>query len=106
MYVVVGHHKESNVYYIQLLNKDWKGHPKVVNRHQIYDLNQSGPPSESLIKDDDFVVIPSILSQNNSKSNIFSDSTLPYTHHYNTRSKPKAATAGRQAAVKTKVTHL
>ena len=46
VYVMVGHHKESNVYYIQLLNKDRKGHPKVVNRCQIYDLSQSSPPSE------------------------------------------------------------
>ena len=39
IYVVVGHHQETNVYYIQLLNPDHKGHPKVVNHHQIYDLN-------------------------------------------------------------------
>ena len=25
MYVVIGHHHESNVYYVQLLNKDHKG---------------------------------------------------------------------------------
>ena len=31
VYVVVGHHKKPNVYYIQLLNKDKPGHPKVVN---------------------------------------------------------------------------
>ena len=39
IYVVAGHHQEPNVYYIQLLNYDCKGHPKVVNCHQLYDLN-------------------------------------------------------------------
>ena len=29
--VMVGHHHEPNVYYVQLLSKDCKGHPKVVN---------------------------------------------------------------------------
>ena len=47
IYVVVGHHQEPNVYYIQLLNSDHKGHPKVVNCHQLYDLNQSCLPLES-----------------------------------------------------------
>ena len=45
MYVVIGHHHEPNMYYIQLLNKDCKGHPEVVNQCQIYDLNRSSPPS-------------------------------------------------------------
>ena len=31
IYVIVGHHKEPNVYHIQLLNADKKGLPKVVN---------------------------------------------------------------------------
>ena len=31
VYVMIGHHKEPNVYYIQLLNKDKLGQPKVVN---------------------------------------------------------------------------
>ena len=35
VYVVFGHHDEPNVYYVQLLNKDHKSHPKVVNHHQI-----------------------------------------------------------------------
>ena len=40
IYVVVSHHQEPNVYYIQLLNSDCKRHPKVVNCHQFYyDLN-------------------------------------------------------------------
>ena len=39
MYVIVGHHSDLNVYYIQLLNKDKPGSQKVVNRHQLFDLN-------------------------------------------------------------------
>ena len=39
IYVVVAHHQEPNVYYIQLLNSECKGHPKVVNHCQLYDLN-------------------------------------------------------------------
>ena len=31
MYVVVDQHREPNVYYVQLLNKEKPGHPKVVN---------------------------------------------------------------------------
>ena len=31
IYVMVGHHKDPNVYYIQFLNKDKSGSPKVVN---------------------------------------------------------------------------
>ena len=75
------------MYYVQLLNKDHKGYPKVVNHHQIYDLNRSSPPLESLDsdpKDDDIPVVPSFLTRNNNGSNItsFSDPSLP--HHYNT----------------------
>ena len=53
---------------IQFLNKDHKGHPKVVNCCQIYDLNRSSLPSESLDsdpKDGDILVIPSFLTRNN-----------------------------------------
>ena len=39
IYIVVGHHDEPNVYYIQLLNSDKKALPKVVNRCQLFDLN-------------------------------------------------------------------
>ena len=49
IYVVVGHHKEPNVYYIQLLNLDKKGLPKVVNQHQLFDLNCSSPPSVTIL---------------------------------------------------------
>ena len=45
VYVVVGHHSEPNVYYIQLLNKDKPGPPKVVTRHQLFNLKWSEPPS-------------------------------------------------------------
>ena len=98
---VVGHHHEPNMYYIQLLNKDHKGHPKVVNHHQIYDLNHSSPPSESLgsnSKDGDTSVVPSFLHHNHNGSNIttFVDPIVP--HHYNTRSKLKATAAGRQVS--------
>ena len=48
IYLVVAHHQEPNVYYIQLLNSEHKGHPKVVNHCQLYDLNQSSPLLESL----------------------------------------------------------
>ena len=38
VYVVVGHHEEPNVYYIKLLSADKDAKPKVVNRHQLFDL--------------------------------------------------------------------
>ena len=65
IYVVVGHHQEPNMYYIQLLNSDHKEHPKVVNHHQLYDLNQSCLPSVSLGSESeghDVPVIPSFLA--------------------------------------------
>ena len=86
--MVVGHHHEHNVYYIQLLNKDCKGHPKVVNHHQIYDLNHSSPPSESLgsdPKDGDILVVPSFLHCNHNESNITTFTDPIVLHHYNTR---------------------
>ena len=109
VYVIIGHHNKPNVYYIQLLIKDHKGHPKVVNQCQIYYLNRSSPPLESLDsdpKDGDISVVLSFLTRNNNRSNItsFADPSLP--HHYNTRSKLKAAATGRQVVVKTHVTHL
>ena len=109
MCMVVGHHHEPNVYYIQLLKKDHKSRPKVANHHQIYDLDHSSPPSESSdsnSKDGDTLVVPSFLHYNHNGSNIttFVDPIIP--HHYNTRSKLKVAAAGRQAVVKTQVTYL
>ena len=86
----------------------------MVNHHQIYDLNRSSPPSESLDsdpKDDDISVVPSFLARktNGSNNTFFADPLLP--HHYSTRSKLKAAATGRQVVVETqlpiyKVFHL
>ena len=107
VYVVVGHHLEPNVYYIQLLNTDKPGPPKVVNQCQLFDLNCASPPSEATSPNGDFAVIPSFL-QPKSISNLHNLNTtniLP-SHHYNTRSKHKAATTVRQAEVNTIITHL
>ena len=38
IYVVVGHHKEPNVYYIKLLSADKDTQPKLVNHHQLFNL--------------------------------------------------------------------
>ena len=74
VYIVVGHHQEEpNVYYIQLLNSSKPGQPKVVNRHQLYDLKRSVTPSTSSLDDDGFASIPSFLSRqrhHNFSSNI------------------------------------
>ena len=109
IYVVVAHHQEPNVYYIQLLNSDCKGHPKVVNRHQLYDLNQSCLLSESSTYgsgDGDVLVIPSFLSRNSKGSNILNFTEPPVQHHYNTRSKPKGAANVQSAAVEIQVIYL
>ena len=109
VYVVVGHHQESNVYYIQLLNPDCKSKPKVVNCHQIYDLNHSQSPSESQGSepgDNGNSAIPSFFAGKFSGSHnslIFDPHS---THHYNTWSKLKATTVSRQTVVDTQVTHL
>ena len=107
MYVIVGHHSEPNVYYIQLLNKDKPGSQKVVNQHQLFDLKWSKPPSvASTSPDGDPTVVPSFLNPK-SKSNIYNlDTNTNTSHHYNTRSKHKAATAGRQVEVNTIITYL
>ena len=97
------------MYYIQLLNSDHKGHPKVVNRRQLYDLNRSGPLSESSTcgsGDSDVLVIPSFLSRNSKGSNISNFTELPVQHHYNTRSKPKGAANVHLEAAEIQVTHL
>ena len=109
IYVMVVHHQEPNVYYIQLLNSDHKGHPRVVNRHQLYDLNQSCPLSESSTfgsEDCDVPVIPSLLSRNTNQSNISNFTEPAVQHHYNTRSKPKGAANVQSEAVEIQVTHL
>ena len=104
MYIVVGHHLEPKVYYIQLFNKDKLGPQKVVNRHQLFNLKWSQPPSVVSMNSDP--AVPSFLHPK-SKLNVYNlDSDTNTFHHYNTRSKHKAATTGRQAEVNTIITHL
>ena len=109
IYVVVCHHQEPNVYYIQLLSQDHKSKPKGVNCHQLYNLNWSISPSTSWdleSRDDGYPVLPCFLAgkSQGSYNSLFSD---PHsTNHYNTHSKLKAATAGRQVVVESQVTHL
>ena len=103
------HHQDLNVYYIQLLSQDCKSKPKVVNCHQLYNLNWSISPSASWdlkSRDDGYPVLPCFLAgkSQGSYNSLFSD---PHSiNHYNTHSKLKAATAGRQAVVESQVTHL
>ena len=101
IYVMFGHHKEPKVYYIQLLDKDKPGSPKLINQHQLFDLNHSSPPSmaDNSQDDDDPAVIPSFLHPK-VKNNI-NNCSQQNIHPYNTRAKHKAATAGRQAKVNT-----
>ena len=109
VYIVVSHHDKPNMYYVQLLNKDHKNHPKVVNCHQIYNLNRSTPPSEFMdsdAKDDDISAVPSFLARKTDGSNNTSFADLLLPHHYNTRSKLKVANTGWQVVVETQVTHL
>ena len=61
VYIVVGHHSEPNVYYIQLLNKDKPGTPKVVNWHQLFDLKWSEPPSVASTSPNGDSAVPSFL---------------------------------------------
>ena len=107
MYIVVGHHVEPNVYYVQLLNTDKPGPPKAVNQCQLFDLNRTSPPSEATSPNGDFAVIPSFLHPKPTTKlhNLDTTTDLP-DHHYNTRPKRKAATTGRQAEVNTIITHL
>ena len=107
MYVVVGHHTEPNVYYIQLLNQDKSGHPKVVNQCQLFNLKWSQPPSVASTSPNGDYAVPSFLhpKSNLNLYNYHSDNIYP-SHHYNTRSKCKAATTGRQAEVNTIITYL
>ena len=109
VYIVVGHHQEEpNVYYIQLLNSSKPGQPKVVNRHQLYDLKRSVPPSTSSLDDDGFASIPSFLNSqhhHNFLSNVGDDiQVIP--HHYSTRSKCKTAATVNSGVVEAIVTHL
>ena len=107
MYVIVGHHSEPNVYYIQLLNKDKPGPPKVVNQHQLFNLKWSEPLSVASASSNSDPAVPSFLHPK-SKLNTYNSNSnnINPSHHYNTRSKHKAATTGRQAEVNTIITHL
>ena len=117
IYIVVGHHKEPNIYYIKLLSANKDAQPKEVNRHQLFDLKQSVPPSVSRNSADELATVPSFLHTNNklnsgSQSNnldlsINLDSAKDTaTHQYNTRAKRKATTPVRPVAVETIVTCL
>ena len=109
VYIVVGHHQEEpNVYYIQLLNSSKPGQPKVVNRHQLYDLKRSVPPSVSSLDDDGFASIPSFLNRqcHNFSSNVGDNVNQCIPHHYSTHSKCKTAATVNTVVVETIVTHL
>ena len=108
IYVIVGHHQEPNVYYIQLLNSSKPSQPKVVNRHQFFDLKRSEPPSASPSGDDGFAPIPSFLHrQLPNFSSTFSNSNDQHnSHHYSTCSKHKAATTVNPVVVETIITHF
>ena len=107
VYVVVSHHEGPNVYYIQPLNADKKGLPKVVNQHQLFDLNNSSPPSVTNSFYGDFVTVPFFLNTSKSKSNInFNSNVQQQPHHYNTRHKHKTTATSRQIVAETIVTYL
>ena len=89
-FVVIGHHKDPNVYIIQSLDK--KGPKKVVNRRQLFDLkrSQGDPlPSDPSIKGPKFD--PSVTKKLRNKPQI--------CHPYGTRSKTKAASTSVQSDV-------
>ena len=108
IYVVVGHHQEPNVYYIQLLNSSKPGQPRVVNRRQLFDLKRSEPPSASPTGDDGFALVPSFLHRQptNFMSNFSHSNDSHVSHHYSTCSNCKAATTVNLVVVETIVTHL
>ena len=110
MYVVVGHHQEEpNVYYIQLLNSNKPGQPKVVNRRQLYDLKRSVPPSTVSLDIDGFSPIPSFLDRKHhliSSPHVGDHNSDSLSHHYSTLSKRKTAATVNSGVVKTIITHL
>ena len=120
VYEVVDHHKEPNVYYIKRLDADKYTQPKVVNRHQLFDLKRSVPPSVNRNSVDDLASVPSYL-HNNSKSNFGfssdvdsdSDSTINLdsakgtaSHHYNTRARHKATAPVRPVVACKRLLHV
>ena len=89
-FVVIGHHKDPNVYIIQSLDK--KGPKKVVNRRQLFDLkrSQGDPlPSDPSIKGPKFDL--SVTKKLRNKPQI--------CHPYGTRSKTKAASTSVRSDV-------
>ena len=104
--VMIGHHEELNVYYIQFLNSSKPGQPKVVNRCQLYDLKRSSPPSTLSSDDDGFVVVPSFLSRWSNQSNISNTNDIYPSYHYSTCSKCKTAATVGPVVVETIVTHF
>ena len=108
IYVVVGHHQEPNVYYIQLLNSSKPSQPKVVNWHQLFDLKRSEPSSASPSGDDGFAPVPSFLHRQptNCSSNFSNSNDQHNSHHYSTRSKCKAAATVNPVVVETIITHF
>ena len=112
VYMVVGHHKEPNVYYIRLLSADKETQPKVVNHRQLSNLKRSVPPSVGRNSDIDLATVPSFL--HNRKSNLGLSSNVDLNldtsinldsvkgtamPHYNTRARQKATAAVRPVAV-------
>ena len=88
-FVVIGHHKDPNVYIIQSLDK--KGPKKVVNRRQLFDLKRSqGDPltSDPSIKGPKFD--PKVRKLRDKPQ---------ICHPYGTRSKTKAASTSLQSDV-------
>ena len=122
VYVVVGHHEEPNVYYIRQLSAGKDTQPKVVNRHQLFDLKRSVPPSVDRNSEDDLATVPSFLHINR-KSNLGSSSNIKHNlnldtsinldsatgtamPHYNTRARQKATAVVRPVAAETIITFL
>ena len=120
VYQVVDHHKEPNVYYIKRLDADKYTQPKVVNRHQLFDLKRSVPPSVNRNSVDDLASVLSYLHNNNKSNFGFSsdvDSDLDSTinldsakgtasHHYNTRARHKATAPVRPVVAEMIITCL
>ena len=115
-FVVVDHHKEPNVYYIKRLSADKDVQPKVVHRHQLFDLNQSAPPSVGRNSVDGLATVPSFLHNNRNfraSSNVDLDisdnlnsAKGTATHHYDTRAKRKVTTPVRPVVAETTITCL
>ena len=90
-FVIIGHHKDPNVYIIQPLDK--KGPKKVVNRQQLFDLkrSQGDPlPSDPSTKGPKF---------DPNKMKKLKDMKPQIYHPYGTRSKTKATLTSVQSDI-------